>query len=208
MQFHVKLLIVLTLLCMAGAAQAKETLESILAIAAKQQNVAIDYREVRYLQMLHEPWQAQGKMIVTINAFVIEQLTPQRQLLVANKHRFWLYAQENGMRRTGMLTSTLARRSFGLFKPIIYGDRKALEKDFDIHFESTDVEWLLELKPKQMGKALYSRISVKGKNAHTAEYMKTESPDGDFTEWFFRQQQFSATTEEMLEQLMVEAKGE
>ncbi len=207
MQFHVKLSLLLAFLLLAGSATANETLESILAIAAKQQNTSIDYREVRHLQLLNGPWQAQGRMFVTASVFVMEQLAPQRQLLTANKHRFWLYVPDKNIRRTGMVTTPMAQRNFALFKPIMHGDKKALEKEFDIHFTSTDAQWLLELEPKRANNTLYSRISVKGKNGHAAEYMKAEMPDGDFTEWFFQQQHFSSTTEKQVIKLMHEAKG-
>ncbi|OIO74028.1 MAG: hypothetical protein AUJ57_03175 [Zetaproteobacteria bacterium CG1_02_53_45] len=207
MQFYIKLLLQLALIFFVSTATAAETLESILERAAAQQNVAIDYREVRHLQMLNEPWQAEGKMIVTASAFVIDQLAPQRQLLTANKHRYWLYMPEAEIRRTGMVTSPMAQRSFGLFKPIMNGDRDALEKEFDIHFTATDKRWLLELKPKRTGRALYARITVQGEDGHPASYMKTEMVDGDFTEWFFQQQPFTSSEESSVKRLMDEARG-
>jgi len=208
MQSRVKqIVLLLSLLFMSAEAMAEDTLASVLAMAAGQQHVAIEYREVRHLQLLSEPWQATGKMFVSPDAFVIEQVSPQRQLLAANKQRFWLFLPEREIRRTGMLTSPLAIKSFGLFKPLMRGDRDALEKAFDIQFTASEKQWQIELKPKSSSKSLYKRIYVKGNPGQPADQMKAEMEDGDYSEWSFKQQEFDADVEERVKALMDEARG-
>jgi len=208
MQSRVKqLLLLLSLLLMSAEAIAEDTLASVLSMAAEQQYLAIDYQEVRHLQLLSEPWQATGRMFVSPDAFVIEQASPQRQLLAANKQRFWLFLPEREIRRTGMLTTPMAIKSFGLFKPLMRGDRDALERAFDIQFTATAKQWQIELKPKRSSKSLYKRIYVKGNPSQPADQMKTEMEDGDYSEWSFKQKTFDADIEERVKALMDEARG-
>ena len=208
MQSLVKqLLLLLSLLFMSAEAMAEDTLASVLAMAAEQQHVAIDYREVRHLQLLSEPWQATGKMFVSPDAFVIEQASPQRQLLAANKQRFWLFLPEREIRRTGMLTTPMAIKSFGLFRPLMRGDRDALERAFDVQFTATERQWQIELKPKRSSQSMYKRIYVKGSPGQPADQMKTEMEDGDYSEWSFKQQTFDADVEKRVKALMDEARG-
>ena len=208
MQFPGKLtLLILALLFSSGVATAGDTLESILAAAAGQQRVAIDYREVRHLQLLNEPWEARGHMFVTAGDFLIEQLSPERQLIAANRTLFWLYIPDKGIRRTQMLNSPMTKNNFILFMPVVRGVRKTLEKVFDIRFSTSREAWLMELRPKQLDEAIYTRISIQGKSGRAADYMKTESADGDFTEWFFQQHGFGADSEASMNKLMAMAKG-
>ena len=200
--------LLLSLLMMAATAAAEDTLESVLATAAGQVNVAIEYSEVRHLQLLSEPWQAEGQMFVTPNLFVIEQILPQRQLLTASKQRYRLFIPEKNIRRTGMLTSPMAQKSFGLFRPLMSGDRAALEKAFDIAFRVEGQRWHIELKPKRASTVYYKRIIVEGASGKPADQMKTELDDGDYSEWSFKQQPFTSKLEERINALMVEAKGE
>lgn len=200
--------VLLSLLLISGVAAAEDTLESVLKTAADQKNVAISYREVRHLQLFNEPWQAAGQMFVTSDVFVIKQDSPHRQLLSANKHRYWLFMPDKDVRRTGMLTSSTARKVFGLFKPIMRGDKSELEKRFDIQFTATEGQWQLVLQPKHAAAGFYKRIIVKGEHEKAASYMKAEMTDGDDTEWFFRQLDFTSKIEEKITMLMNEARGE
>ncbi|MDX8389317.1 MAG: hypothetical protein R8M38_02390 [Mariprofundaceae bacterium] len=208
MRYHVRQLILLfSFILIVGDVAAKDTLESVLATAVEQHHVAINYREIRHLQLLKEPWQAGGRMFVTPEFFIIEQASPQRQLLTADRQRFRLFIPNKGIRRTGMLTSPIAKKSFGLFRPVIRGDRDALEKTFDINFSATEGQWQIELQPKRSNQAFYKRISVKGKSGKPANYMKTEMDDGDYIEWFFEQQALNFQIEEHVKILMDEARG-
>ncbi len=198
----------ISLFMMAAAVCAEDTLESVLATAAGQERVAIEYREVRHLQLLSQPWQAEGQMFVTPKLFVIEQLLPHRQLLTANQQRYRLFMPEKSIRRTGMLTSPMAQKSFGLFRPLMSGDRAALEKSFDIAFSVEAQRWRMELKPKRASAAYFKRIIVQGASGKPADQMKTELDDGDYSEWFFKQQPFTSSLETKVNALMDEAKGE
>ena len=209
MRFPVKATaLLLSLLLKTVAATAEDTLESVLATAAGQANVAIEYREVRHLQLLSEPWQAEGLMFVTPKHFVIEQMSPQRQLLTANQLRYRLFIPEKNARHTGLLTSPMAQKRFGLFRPLMSGDRATLDKKFDIAFRVEGKRWRIELKPKHALSAYYKRIIVEGASGKLADQMKTELDDGDDSEWFFKHQPFTAMTEKQIKDLMDEAKGE
>jgi len=193
--------------CMSCTANAGETLESILAASAQQPRVLINYREIRHLRLLNRPWQAKGRMFITKNTIFIAQIFPERELLTANKTRFWLYIPNKGIRRTGTATSPIARKTLGLFEPIMRGDKAAVEKAFNFQVSETDKVWQLDLQPKRIDKALYAHIIVKGKKGRAASYMMAAMPDGDFTEWFFVQHEFGPNTEGTLKKLMKEAKG-
>jgi len=201
-----QLLLLLMLLLAAGTAAAKETLESVLSRAAAQQNIRLDYREVRHMQLLNDPWQAEGRMFVSATAFVIEQQAPQPRIIAANRTRFWIFLPQKNIRHTGMLTTPMAKKSFGLFKPIMRGDQAALDKEFNIAFSATEDQWELELLPKQRNTAI-KKISIQGRNDQPAYFMKTEMSDGDFTEWFFQTRPAGPAFEADLQALIDRARG-
>jgi len=207
MRYRVSLILLLAGLLPSFAAMAQESLDSVLARAAAQKQAAIDYHEVRHLQLLSEPWHAEGTMYVTPSVFVIEQLAPQRQLICADRSRLWLLIPERHIRRSMMLTTPVAKKNISLIRPIMHGDREALEKQFDIRFSTVDGIWRIELLPKEGGESPYSRITVSGSEGAPAERMKTELADGDYSEWTFKECPFDEQTHERVEALIKEAKG-
>jgi len=201
------LLLLLMMRAVVAAAGEGDTLDSVLARAAAQQQIAVAYREVRHLQLLAEPWQAEGNIYVSSSAFVIEQLTPQRQLLCADRTRLWLWIPERRVRRSMMLTAPMAQKSLSLIKPIMHGDRKALEQHFNIAFATDNGRWQITLLPKAGEESPYSRVTVAGKVGEAADSMTTELPDGDDSQWTFRQQHGGVAVAEKIEALTREAKG-
>lgn len=197
----------LTVHAVPTAAGESETLDSVLARAAAQQEMAIAYREVRHLQLLAEPWQAEGNIYVSSSAFVIEQLMPKRQLLCADRSRLWLLIPERRIRRSMMLTAPMAQKSLSLIKPIMHGDRMALEKNFAIAFSIDNGRWQIELMPKEGEESPYSRVTVAGKLGQAADSMTTELPDGDDSQWTFRQLYGGVAVGKRIEALTREAKG-
>lgn len=207
MRSPVKPLLLLFTLLPASAAGAGETLDSVLDRAATQKEAAIDYREVRHLQLLSEPWQGEGRIYLSGYNFVIDQHAPQQQIMVADRTRIWLLLPERNIRRSMMLTAPTAQKSLALIKPIMRGDRKSLEQHFDIAFTDDEGSWRIELVPKEAEESYYSRIVVSGPDGRAAEQMVTELADGDYSEWSFSQQPFDKATEAEIERLIKAAKG-
>jgi outer membrane lipoprotein-sorting protein len=204
--------LILPIACLVGLipisiAAATETLDSVLGRAAAQQQTVIDYREVRHMQLLSQVWQAEGRIYLSGFSFIINQLSPQKQLLVADRTRIWLLDPKRNIRRSMMMTAPMAQKSFSFIMPIIQGDRKSLEKHFNIAFSDEQGEWRIKLVPKRGEESQYSHIILSGPNGKAAERMRTESYDGDSSNWFFSQQSFSDETQKQVEQLIREAKG-
>lgn len=207
MRFRLRLTLLLLSLLPAWTAEAGETLDSILARAAAQQQAAIEYREVRHLQLFNEPWQAEGTIYISPSIFVIEQRMPERQLLCADRSRLWLSIPERHIRRSMMLTTPMAQKRISLIRPLMHGDREALEKHFEISFSSADGQWRMELHPKEASQSAFQKIVVTGKEGEPAEEMKTEMGDGDYSEWSFLQREMSEGVIRKIEALSKEAKG-
>jgi outer membrane lipoprotein-sorting protein len=191
-------------LCVAAQA---ETLDSVLQRAASQHQTVIDYREVRHMQLLSLAWQSKGRIYLNDFSFVIHQQSPQKQLLVADRNRVWLLNPKRNIRRSMMITSPMAQKSLSFILPIIRGDRKALETDFDITFNDEQEKWRIVFVPKQAKDFHYSRIVLTGPKGKAADMMRTEMHDGDYSEWFFSQQPFNDDTQKQIEILIKEAKG-
>jgi len=188
-------------------AYAQESLSSVLMRASQQKNIALEYRELRHIDVLQNIWEAKGRMYAKGDWFVIEQESPDRQLICANHLRFWLYLPDKDIRRTRMLTSPMVQKNFNIFKPIIQGDQKALERDFNIRFSSTDESWTLEMTPKNQRKIIFSRIAVTGDAGKTAKHILTTMKDGDYSERFFSPISSEKHISKTIKALMHECRG-
>lgn len=209
MRFPVRLLLIsLALLPFAaGHAQAGETLDSVLARAAAQKRVVVDYREVRHMQLLTKPWRASGRMFIDPGRFVMEQQKPYRQLLVTRRSLYWLYIPSRYFHRTGMVNDRMGTANFGLFHAIMRGDRQRLEQQFNVRFTIKGREWRIGLRPKRPDGAPYKRIIVKGGIGHAPDSMRIYMQDGDDTAWFFKPRAYTAHTGATVKALVTEARG-
>jgi hypothetical protein len=210
MQFLGKLIVFFT--CLVGSASLSvakdaETLESVLERAASQQRAVIDYREVRHMQLLSLSWQAEGRIYLNDFSFVIDQHSPQKQLLVTEGTRIWLFNPKRKIRRTMLLSAPTAQKSLSFIMPIIRGERETLEQHFQITFSDEQGNWRIEFVPKQTTDFHYSRIVLSGPRGEAAEMMRTEMHDGDYSEWFFSQKPFTAQSQKQIDRLINEAKG-
>jgi outer membrane lipoprotein-sorting protein len=210
MRFLLKLIFLFA--CLVGSASLSlakdaETLESVLDRAASQQRAVIDYREVRHMQLLSLSWQAQGRIYLSGSSFVIDQHSPQKQLLVAEGTRIWLFNPKRKIRRSMMLSAPTAQKSLSFIMPIIRGERETLERHFHINFSYKLENWRIEFKPKQATDFHYSRIVLSGPRGEAARMMRTEMHDGDYSEWFFSQKPFTDETLEQIDLLIKETKG-
>ncbi len=210
MRFALSLLLSLGLLQLfaPSAAAAGETLDSVLARAAAQRRVVVDYREVRHMQLLTKPWQASGRMYIDADRFVMAQHQPYRQLLVTRKSMYWLYIPGKYFRRAGMVSDRLATADFGVFRAIMRGDRQGLTRRFDVRFSVDGREWRIALRPKRADGAHYRHIVVKGHIGQAADAVRIEMSDGDATDWFFTPRRYTAKTAARLKALVTEARGQ
>lgn len=207
MRLQVKPILLVLAFLSPWTTMAAETLDGVLERAAAQREAVIDYSEVRHLQLLDQPWRAEGRIYLSGSSFVIDQHAPKRQLLVAERTRIWLLIPERNIRRSMMVTAPMAQKSLALIRPVVRGDRKGLEQHFDIDFSDDKGKWRIELVPKKGEESHYIRIVVTGPDGRAAEKMVTELADGDSSEWFFSQQPFSEVRREEVERLIKEAKG-
>ncbi|MDQ6993884.1 MAG: hypothetical protein Q9M31_10440 [Mariprofundus sp.] len=208
MQFSIKhiALLIITLM-LSSPTWAEETLATILSTATQQTSSIIDYREVRHLQLLTTPWQGTGRIFITKEKFAIVQQSPDRIQLVANQRRYWFFLPQRNIHRSGSTKSSMATGKLGWFKPIIRGDREAIEKNYDVRVSTTDKGWQLDLEPKQTTSARYSHITVKGEIGATSNYILTQMADGDHTEWFFQSHPFNHFADQALTKLIKETRG-
>jgi len=201
-------LLFVVMLASAQEVLAKDSLVSVLEQVVQQKLVVLEYREVKHIVYLQDPVETSGQIFIAGEKFVLEQNTPKRQLLAADKHRFRLYIPDRQVHYSKMLTSPQVQKNMQLFKPLMSGDQKALEAIFDTQFSMMDdTSWLLTLTPKDTKYSKISHIRIQGKQAQAAHSAVIEMLNGNISEWFFTLMPASKDKQEMMEKLLAESKG-
>jgi len=187
---------------------AKDTLASVLEQVVQQKLTVVEYREVKHIVYLQDPVETSGRIFIAGEKFVLEQKSPKRQLLAADKHRFRLYIPDRQVHYSKMLTSPQVQKSMQLFKPLMSGDQKALEVVFDTQFSVMgDARWLLTLTPKDTKGAKISYIRIQGEKAQPAHSAVIKMLNGNTSEWFFTLVPASKDQQDMMEKLLAESQG-
>lgn len=188
-------------------ASAQDSLASILAQAAKQDVVAMEYREIKHMLFLQEPVLASGRMFLAGESFVLEQLQPERLLMTTDKQRFRFFIPQKHVYHSKMLASPMVQKALQLFRPLMSGDQQALEKVFDTRFVTKNNGWALYLRPKDSKKTTFVSIRIEGKSSQAAHYAWVEMANGDTVEWFFSILPMSDQYAETMQKLLLESKG-
>ena len=201
-------LLFVVLLGSSHIASAQDSLASVLAQVVKQKLIVLEYREVKHIVYLQDPIEASGRMFLAGEKFVLEQKEPKRQLVAADKHRFRLYMPDKKLRYSKMITSPQVQKNMQLFKPLMSGDKQALEAVFDTQFSVlTDDSWLLKLTPKDTKHSKIVHIRIQGKQAQAAHSAVIEMGNGSISEWFFRLMPESKANQAVMGKLLAESKG-
>jgi len=190
-----------------GISTAEENLASIFAGAARQQSSVIDYREVRHMLLLETPWQGEGRMYVTDDAFVMLQQQPERQFIVIKKSRFWFYNPTHGGRHQGSTHAAGMQNGLALLQPLMHGNIAVIERMFRVSVSENGPTWQLDLFPLDQQKAAFTHIVIKGQHGAPADYMRTNAADGDYSEWFFTTRPFDAHAGAEMDQAIAETRG-
>jgi len=186
---------------------AETTLSSVLGQIAKQDMVALEYREIKHIIFLQNPVIVSGRIFLKGDGFVLEQLKPERILMSADKQRFRFFIPAKHVYHSKMMTSPMVQKAMRLFKPLILGDEKALKRAFDVTFRAKENHWILKLIPKGIKDATLSSIEIKGKVYKAADYALITMTDGSTSEWFFSSLPASKQNASTMQKLLVESKG-
>jgi len=195
----------LSYLLLPSIVTATPSLPSIFTDAARQQSTLIDYREIRHMQLLEQPWLAEGRMYLTAETFVMAQQQPEYQLLIIKKNRFWFYNPAHGGRHQGSIAAM--QQGLDLLQPIIHGDIAAIERLFIATVTKNRAGWMLDLVPRKPNGSPYVHIIVKGRDGSAADYLLTESADGDSSEWFLTARPLNEDARKAMDQAITESRG-
>jgi len=188
-------------------ALAQDSLSSVLAEAAKQDIVILNYHETKQLVFLQDAIPTSGVIFLAGNQFVLEQRYPDRLLISMDKQRLRFFVPEKHIYHSKMLSSPMLQRVLKLFRPLMSGDEEALKEAFETIFFVDKSGWRLDLTPKDKNASELKHIQIIGKPAQAAHQALIKMVDGSTSKWDFAMQVPSDKAIERMQTLLLESKG-
>jgi len=187
---------------------AVETPESVLARMKPQTIVKIHYREIRYLELLDQPWKGSGYFYVFPDGMIKEQWYPQRQIMAVNASKLYYFDPFADVRYQGEMEDDTGGQAVA-FKGLMAGDVKLLQKFFQIDFQNRNKIWVLTLFPKQPKLAeQLSRVVISGVNNQPANKIEVFLADGDRHVMQLQTEEQGIQLNHKVEQLLAELQSE
>ena len=185
-------------------AAAQDTLTNVLERIHVQETRHFSYREIRYLQLLAEPWQASGNLYTSPQQMVIAQQAPTPVFTVISADRMQHIDAAQDINRSLKLEQPFAVPGMGPFMLLLYGTtgRTELEQDYMIRFDSSGQRWSLQLAPRQPVDDGIIRMQLSGDSDHGPDRLVLEQADGDHTEWQLSLLSQGETASRELQQLL------
>ncbi len=172
------------LLALLAAPAPADTLDAVLARMAADQPHHYRYREVRYLQLLEDAFEARGDLFVATQRLLIVQRSPRPLLIRIGPARLLYLDPDNGVRRVQVVDdSTELPGITPLLRFFRAGhDRDRLQRYFEVRFEDRDGRWRLHLEPRAT--SAVQDMEVTGPDGGGPDRIRLRFDDGDHTRWF------------------------
>jgi outer membrane lipoprotein-sorting protein len=138
--------------------------------------------EEKSIKLLKQPLRAEGEVFFTKPGWIARKTDkPEPSLLVLRDGQL-LVSDPSGKRSFDVSGSPVLRAFVEGFVQVLSGDRAALERSYELHFELQSAGvWRLSLKPKLPALARFlSELSFVGKGNHV-EHMSLREQSGDET---------------------------
>ena len=165
-------------------AHSVDTLVKVMQRMKPESAVKIAYQEIRYLELMQEPWQATGFMYALApDLLVKEQQTPALEIMGASGDKMYYYDPVNNVRHSGeMANDDPLSLNVAAFKALVTGDRQLLEKMYRIAFSANPEQWTLTLTDYEDNDASI-KIIITGPAGRQANKIAVHQADGDHSEF-------------------------
>ncbi len=175
----------LLLLPIASLAEDK-ALSDVLARMHEQGPAKYRYQEIRRLELLDAPAQAQGYMLTDdLGTLVKLQLQPNRVIMaIAGQSMYYWDPSQNRRHSAPLSQGGVAAQQIAVFRSVLQGRVEELQTAYDFAAENHGNQWSLRLTPKQdRGDASAPRITISGDTKDRHRNIVIEQADGESTEY-------------------------
>ena len=131
-------LIILAAFAFTESVLSEETLTSVMQRMKPESAIKIAYQEIRYLELMEQPWKASGYLYALApDVLIKEQQIPVREIMGASDDKMFYYDPVNDVRHRGVMTGDdPVSLNVAAFKALLTGDLQLLEKMYQIAFSS------------------------------------------------------------------------
>lgn len=186
----------------------EDTQAAVLKRMQPEFAIKIAYQETRYLELMHEPWQASGFLYaLPPDVLVKEQRTPVRELMGVIGDKMFYYDPTNGIRHHSVIEpDDPLSLNVAAFKALVTGDKKLLVKMYRIDFSPSPEHWTLTLTGHEDNDSTI-KIEVTGDTGQQASQITVQQPDGDRNEFILAEAARGEHLEKPIQELNQELLG-
>jgi len=164
-----------------SAAAEQWTLNALMAELAKTHSGSVRYREERHLKAMTEPVVITGTMAYEAPDRLVKiALTPHKETMVIEGDNLTI-ERAGGVGPQSLKLSEIPELNtlITAIRGTLLGDRKALERAFEVRLSGARTAWSMELKPRAGSKRWANlQITVSGAGGRPARF-EIRQPDGD-----------------------------
>lgn len=183
-----------------------DTLSEVLSLLHQNTAAKFQYQEIRHLELMTTPWQAQGELYNDANGRLIKlQLQPNRIVMAIADGQMLYWEPAQNQRHTMPLTyEHEATQQIRLFHALLQGHTEELSKDYTFHAEKNAKTWALQLRPKQDD---LPKLDISG-NADNSQRDMVIHQDSESTEYHIQRVTNDSALDKTVADLLHEAAGE
>lgn len=184
-------------------------LADVLARLHEQGGAKYRYQEIRRLELLDAPVQAQGYMLTDdLGTLVKLQLQPNRVIMaIAGQSMYYWDPAQNRRHSAPLSQGGAAAQQIAVFRSVLQGRIEDLQPVYDFVAETHGKQWTLRLTPKQdRGDASSPRITISGDTKDQHRSIVIEQADGESSEYSISQA--ADDTEHNISALLREVTGD
>jgi hypothetical protein len=192
----------------AGAA---DSFSAVMERMKPQGPISIHYDEVRYLELMDEPWRGSGNLYALPPDMMLkEQQRPASELMGVKGNRMYYLNREDNERHSGeMRPEDPLAAHLEAFRALMNGDREAIDKLYRVAFLSKPKRWELTLTAKDPEiAATLAKIVVSGIAEKPADTIEIHQADGERMEFALRPEVQETGLAEKVEALYKELLGD
>lgn len=201
-------LMLLLILPFAGLAEDR-VLADVLARLHEQGSGKYRYQEIRRLELLDVPVQAQGYMLTDdLGTLIKLQLQPKRVIMaIAGQSMYYWDPGQNRRHSAPLSQGGAAAQQIAMFRSVLRGRIEDLQPVYDFAAETHGKHWTLRLTPKQDQRdASAPRITISGDAQDQHRSIIIEQADGEASEYSISQA--ADDTEHNISALLREVTGD